>query len=457
MKNNSLHKVGEYWFDSESLLFYPTKYSLSQIDLFRKEVGKKDSIEETLDIFKKYDADHMTFPVHAMNEAGICLTYNCNLRCSYCSDMSCEGFCDNLTSGDVTAYIKEIAKYWTISQFAEKKKQSLKVYFTGGGEPTYNWNLFVSSVEEIKMFCKNNMIPLRLGITTNGMLNCQQLEFISSNFNTVMVSYDGMPEVQNANRRSSNGKESNDVVTRSIEYFTKCSNIELNIRTTLCPSDIPKLRDMADYLFQNFIPAFEWSIRPIIPLGRALEIDDREKAFIGKNDFLKYYLDLCCYTKEKYNYERISNSVFPNDINSFSCGAVSFSCPCLWLLPDKRIITCIESSSTVTEIGEIKDKKFTYHKEYVDPIMKMCYQRLVECQGCIASRFCRGGCPIRYIEEEKSNTNLNKWECEQIQQYWKLLLGKVTNHETWMGWKTEEMKGLLSEKGILKLVKESRI
>src|SRR5699024_1788038 len=105
----------------------------------------------------------------------------------------------------------------------------------------------------------------------------EQCDFLVEHFSTIMVSYDGMPSIQNKNRTTVHKIGTSAVVERSIERFSE-SEVDLTIRTTIWQDDFQHMTEMADYILGKFNGNFEWSIRPIIPVGRALKKVNAEQS-----------------------------------------------------------------------------------------------------------------------------------------------------------------------------------
>ena len=73
-----MHTIGNYVFDSSRLIIYKSDYKSVLSDL------------------TKVNPDEMHMDKIAINNIGICLTYNCNLRCNYCGYSSAEQDKNNL-------------------------------------------------------------------------------------------------------------------------------------------------------------------------------------------------------------------------------------------------------------------------------------------------------------------------------------------------------------------------
>ena len=195
-----MHLIGDYIFDSERMIVYKAGESQEFIDRINTIYNCDDKFQQTLSQLLTNNPDKMSMNKIAIDSAGICLTYNCNLRCTYCSNSSGNTDRHRLEIQDITVFLKDVIRKKIINKLLTKSNSPLNLYFTGGGEPTYEWELLKQSIEFIKDECTRNNIPYKMGITTNGMLNIDQIDFIAESFSHIMISYDGIPDIQNSNR-----------------------------------------------------------------------------------------------------------------------------------------------------------------------------------------------------------------------------------------------------------------
>ena len=286
-----LFSFQDYVFDSDRLIIYNISESKEFIDVLKLKFDIEEKNKAVLAELISNKSENMRMDKIAINRAGICLTYNCNLRCDYCSNSSGDNDTNILTIEDVQVYIKDIIKKSIISRLINKKIKPLNIYFTGGGEPTFRWDLFRESVLFIKEECTKNNIPLFLGLTTNGVLNDEQIGFISDNVDHIMISYDGLPELQNKNRKSANQQCTTEIVENTIKKLCD-KEVSMNVRTTVWEDDYFKLRRMYDHVFSlvGDNPNAKWSVYPTFYEGRALEnLKNHGKT---NKSFLYYYISI---------------------------------------------------------------------------------------------------------------------------------------------------------------------
>lgn len=447
-----MHTVGNYIFDPSRLIVYESGQSRDTVDLINSYFEVNDSYEEGGVELCSHNSADMCMNRIAINSIGICLTYNCNLRCTYCAYSSTNSDKNVLRFEDVKLFVTDIIKKRTIKKLISKQNDYLDVYFTGGGEPTFDWKLFVDSVTFIRHQCEEKSIPLRLGLTTNGVLSDTQIQFIGNNFNNVMISYDGLPEIQNKNRKTAMGKDTNLIVEQTIRKIAEY-NIPLTIRTTVWKSDFVKLRDMYRHIF-SIVPKnaqVVWSIYPTLYDGRALEqVRDQEQ--MNFKNFLLNYIDLIEDVISNEGYEKtkkIDAAIYNITLSKIFCGAHRVNRP--WLLPDGSIVTCIESKEFKTYVGQVQDGELSYFQKYSDRLLETVQNKFFECKNCIAYPFCKGGCPIWHLRV--SNQGIEAPECGIQKELWNYIIDAALSGRYSFGWHLRKMDvPNLTETEVYKLV-----
>jgi len=431
--------VDGYIYDSNRLIFYNENLDPSDIEKIDKYINENSDSEKLKNKIEAHNADSVDVNLIGLSRVGICLTNGCNLRCNYCGDNASDENTASLELDDILFFVTDVMKRWKIRKLTTKKEDPLDIYFTGGGEPSYKWELFEQTVLMVKRKCDENHIPLSLGITTNGMLTEYQRDFIAEHFNKIMLSFDGLPKIQNKNRHSKLYPDTSSVAEHTIESLVR-KKVQFTIRTTIWQDDFCYMKNMAEYIFDKFgESSFEWSILPVIPMGRALKRVRRDHEILKEGNFLEYYLDTLEYVKNTYGSRNISTPIFPNSLTSIYCGALAYNCSCPWLLPNKTIVTCLEACNSKTVIGRIEDNKIKYFDKCCDKLLKIYQEKFTECQNCIAYRFCRGGCPAKHLICQEEESEMSDWECSMIQKYWTYIFSKILTGETCFGWKTKRV------------------
>ena len=448
----ALHTIGNFIFDSHNLLLYDATINREKLDGFVQSPEFDKVYNDARITLSKLNSEDLKMNKIAINMLGIIPTYNCNLRCTYCGYSSKENDKNILDINKVKLFVRDIIKKRTIKKLIYRTDEPLQVTITGGGEPTYDWELLQQIMEFLKNECTINNIPLFCQITTNGVLCEEKIEFLSKHFQHVMVSYDGLPSLQDNNRRNNHGDKTNNIVENSIRQLAK-NNVPVTIRSTIWQKDYDRMREMYQHIF-SLIPYesnAKWSIYPTLYEGRAVNRINEQEHNPYKN-FISNYVELCkVIMKEKgvCGLRKIEVPLFSNETYGIYCGAHMINHP--WLIPDGSITPCIESKDNQTKIGEVGPTGIVYYKKYSDPLLEITKQKQDECRNCIAYHFCRGGCPIWHLRTE--NIRNEPLECGLIKEYWLYVIKSAVKGEYCFGWELKKLNTDCKDKHIFKLFK----
>lgn len=367
-----------------------------------------------------FDSEEITVERGPVTQCGICLTDCCQLRCTYCSNSS-DNTGDTLNVSQVAYFIREMAEL----RLATDSDERFRITFSGGGEPTLNWDLFQSSVLSAKEITEELGLKTSLYLTTNGMVDDTKIDFIISNFDNVMVSYDGSPLLNARHRPRADGKDVSSTVERTIDGLSAKMD-SVSIRSTFWPSESGMFMGISDYLAERF-PDVKWSMNMVMPAGRGLVLGSFEEMDAKKivDDYLRVFV------KRKDELGVLTDfSIFGRTAIPLMCGAVLPLCSGLWLEPNGNIVNCAEECDK-TVLGQVIDSGVQYKERCSDSLLKICCEKLEECRPCVAYRFCKGGCPARHqLYSEMGIPNL---ECLLIKEYWYRVIEAMVKGRPYFG------------------------
>lgn len=422
-----MQKLGDYCFDDERMIIIP-EYSFSQTEKIQNSVYKNDKYCESYEKLENMKKRAFTSGNCLPISAGIAVTNNCQLRCRYCINNSKDGSIVQNNFKDIKALIDYMVKNIKIRRLILKTNEHITLFFTGAGEPTYNWEQFKRIIYYLRKTCFQNGVNYVTNLTTNGMLNMDQINFIAENINNVMVSFDGLPEVQDRNRPLADGRGSSIYVLKVLEEFDR-RGIQYSIRSTVWHRDLERLCDMASYIYNHFKNFTNWSILPVISGGRATNYGMGDLDC----DVLEMYGRMWKIISEKYNKNNGHLMFLPTSISDLMCGAMYISV--LWLYPSGELKVCVDGGEFSPVVGHIKDGKVKLYEMFSNDLYTEYKKRYSSCKQCIAFRLCAGGCPVKFMR--KSNYDSAQWECDLIKKYWTLILDKVAHGESIFGWSGE--------------------
>lgn len=164
----------------------------------------------------------------------IWLTYECNLRCSYCYEGKEKGQ-DRMSVGTA----KQVLKF--INNKITHIHNNIMILFHGG-EPLMNYDILKYMINEIKRW-NNDCISLYL--TTNALLlNDDRISYLTSNLDELSISIDGKERIHNLNRKFPDGSGSYQLIIENVKKIFNQNKCNVIARMTLTP-------ETGKYLFEN--------------------------------------------------------------------------------------------------------------------------------------------------------------------------------------------------------------
>lgn len=372
-----------------------------------KQIESENTLNQYIDTIKVRTDKSFNLNNVMPTSAGIILTDLCQLRCNYCSYDSGKNT-DSLNIEQVKLFIDYIFRNNIIRKLTGVPKQNNShIYFAGGGEPTFNWDLFVDAVTYIKRMNESTNQNIKIYMTSNGILNDSQLKFIIENVDSVMISFDGNEFLQNKNRKNFKGENSFAIVHNSLNTMNKYK-YNFSIRTTIWPKDLESLKSAADHIFLNYPNISKWEFEVVSELGRAeksLTFDESNENNMLTCDLTKYFEELYNHMEKFYPNKIFSTSPIRFNPINFICGTIYGNFP--WLRANGEIVTCIDAHENATILGNVDNKVnlFDFNDDFADKYIE---KAKLSCENCIANYYCGYGCPVKNSEDNVGS----KWLCK---------------------------------------------
>ena len=340
------------------------------------------------------------------------VTYNCNLRCSYCYQPKTEH--KVLTFNDAKVFIDELFK------FIKTKKSKIfepwvTDYFTWvsddftlefiGGEPFLYPELVNNIVGYFYQSCINNLTldiweRTTISIDSNGTL--YQIpavkEFIDKYRDKLSLgtSFEGVEECHNLERKTAGGIGSFNLVAKNVDTIReKYPNMQLPNKPTFVPETIQLLPSVMKGLYKHGYKEIYFNT----------DIDNQ----LNKEDSEQYYLALCkaidWIVDNNIDFSMIPlNETFGKDKQFLSCGIGAYR---ICLGPGGIISTCHMANESYTNLepfGNVRDG-FTNTK-LLNDFTNIFKNHLIpkQCKNCPIS----GACQDCYATNYKQFGDLNK-------------------------------------------------
>jgi len=267
--------------EEKSVIFVPLKGVIMEINENEK-IGVREllkdhnfSFQDLLKIFPEIDRSRLLGRIpkdtRSKDEKEIFLptsavlftTFNCHLRCIYCYSEAG----DRRIKANMDWEIAKSAIDLIIGNTVQQKQEECSIEFHGGGEPTWNWSVFKSSVDYFQTCANRNGLISKVSLVTNGMLSEKQIEWIiGRNIKTIQISLDGPEEIQNVQRPTIGGGKSFSVVFRTIKSFL-ARGTEIMLHSVVTKDSVDRIPEIVQFFGYNF-PHLMVQIEPACPCGR---------------------------------------------------------------------------------------------------------------------------------------------------------------------------------------------
>ena len=381
---------------------------------------KEEEIEETFreidklieegKLFKEDDFKGQNLDLKKRDSVikALCLhvAHTCNLNCEYC--FAGQG----KYHGEDALMSFEVGK--AALDFLVKNsgtRKNLEVDFFGG-EPLVNFDVVKQLVKYARSIEKEAGKNFRFTLTTNGvLLDDDVIDFLNKEMNNVVLSLDGRKEINDAKRKTPNGKGSYDIIVPKFQNFVKKrGDKEYYMRGTFTRNNLDFTKDIFHMLDLGFK---ELSMEPVVSKP------DTEYA-LREEDLDTIYEQYEILAKEMIKRKREGNPfTFYHYMIDLSGG------PCIY----KRITGCGSGTEylAVTPNGDfypchqfVGDKNFLMGnvKEGITnnklrDEFKLCnvYSRK-ECENCWAKLYCSGGCAANSFHTTGSINGVYEYGCK---------------------------------------------
>lgn len=333
-------------------------------------------------------------------EVLVAATWQCNLRCSYC-------FVENSIAPalqpPMSPFLARKAVDALHKGFVDCETVCIHLY---GGEPLANLPALKAMVRQAATYPGDRF---SFAITTNGTLGTPEaVELLHEGNFQVILSIDGPAHVHDAVRRTSDGKNTHQLVLDFLDALRR--NTSCSIRGSSVIRSGWSLSEASAYL-------------ETLPLdtvkAQAVRSSPDDSHTLSETEFNAYLEDL----------DRIGDRVI-GDIESGNMPLDDrFSARVLQLLagkkrrsfcgagrtmlginPDGSVVPCILMGKNAPSLGHIDDEPEAWRKKGVEWGEAMTLQ--AACSECRAVELCRGGCPAVMPVCAESECEITRKNCE---------------------------------------------
>lgn len=335
----------------------------------------------------------------------LCLTSACNMRCGYCFG----------SGGEHKKYMRwEIAKAaldLTVEAILKKGRKDIEVAFQGDGEQFLAWPLMKRCTDYIRNLAHIYDLRLRIWSISNGVLSREVIRWIIENLDSIAISLDGTPDVQNIQRPLLNNRESASIVINTIRQLDD-ARFDYSLRATITHLNIKQMPEIVEFVATNFPHAKSLVLDPLFP--SYISEKNGWHAPAGE-DFVAGYIEAQKIADEanlRLGYTGFFNMA---ELTGYHCDAWGIkiavtpegfvsSCPLVATLEDPRSDFCI--------YGRYSDGKFEFNWSKLRNIMRRNLAHLPYCANCMVRWHCAGECYSRLMMIANPYEPWRSFRCE---------------------------------------------
>lgn len=329
---------------------------------------------------------------HRPTTAVLLMTGACNLRCVYCYARGGEQAGLRLTLPLAKTVIDAACEN---ARAAGQGQFSLS--FHGGGEPTLNWEVMTAAVEHARA----KDLPCDISISSNGVWTAAQREFILSRFDGASVSFDGVPDVQNAQRPRADGRGSFDAVMETIRALDG-AGFSYGIRMTAVPASFARLAESVSFLCEH-TGCRTLQVEPCYAEGRGKSADPTPEQ---GDAFARAFLEAFHVAGRSGRFLFYSGAR-PWVLADSFCSAAEDA---LIVTPEGDLVTCFEAHDRRHPLiskfvaGRASPDGVKVDMTRVRGFAGDLDRRRSECEGCFCRRHCGGDCASRCMSSSDGNS-----------------------------------------------------
>ena len=349
---------------------------------------------------------------------GLIPTRSCMMQCTYCDFIPLRNH--NLMS--FASIRKAVDGYADLIRNINGTEWNIHFF---GGEPFAAFKEVVYAVNYGRRKAAELGAAAHFEVTTNGFYSEEKCRWIAENFDTVVLSLDGFPDVQNRHRPGPGGTESFPTVCRNADIFSRGS-CELIIRSCVSSENVERLPEWAAFLSRR------WNAEAVClePMTES-ELSEKNgltpprlEAFVQNWAAARRILDK---NKIRLVYSSGDISALKNSLCPMGRDAVIVdpegrigSC---WQLSEKQ-----EAGEMDLHFGSVSDRSMRIDENKLEKQRKSCEENRERCRGCFCYAHCAGGCMLN------KERNGNFCAMTKILTLWQLLdqLGLVSRADEFL-------------------------
>lgn len=383
----NLNSCGIYAVDMPDryLLYAPLAGVIADVDPdemcgFENTLGNGQIPEEITSMLDCH-IDSVTYSPDEINELTVLINQRCNFSCKYCYSAN------GRSNAELPQKLFKPLVDWYVrkERLSATGSEMLSVTFSGGGDPTLSFD----KVRTLIMMFRSRATDINVDISFNMVCNGSRIRkkdipFIRENIDNIVISFDVIPEVHNAQRSHY------DTVAETMRLLTD-NGIRYGLRSTITSLNVERMEEMIETLHKDF-PECKSLAAEVVLSPDMWRSSSQLEMFHDKfvHNFFK--------AQKLADHYGIS---FGNTIELSSDGLKVRACEGKAVVtPEGKLTACSRVATPGDNyydsflFGEISEEGVHYDVDKYKQIMSVRADNIDECHSCFARYHCGGGCML---------------------------------------------------------------
>jgi uncharacterized protein len=318
------------------------------------------------------------------------LTTACNLRCLYCYASGGE------RPRSLSSEIALRAIDAVVANAMGTEAATVGVTFHGGGEPTRASATLKRCVAHARRRARDEELKLTLGVATNGVMSDAMRAYLADNMDSVTISVDGPPAVQDRLRPTADGGPSSPAVERTLRRLAG-ADCSVGARLTCTDESIDSAFETVRYLVDEHRLSHV-HLEPLFVCGRSTTHGLRPPDPQSFIEAFRRCRDYAWGRGVKVAYSGARQS-------SLTRSFCQVSSPSFNVTSDGDVTACYEvvdraDPRAETFIYGSYDRgsgSFVFDQSRIERLRRLTVADAPRCARCFAKYHCAGGCPAKRL------------------------------------------------------------
>ena len=333
-------------------------------------------------------------PTHAV----LLMTNQCQLRCIYCYASGGEFIPETLSVESGKAAIDEVA-----NNAAKQEKERFSLSFHGGGEPMLAWR----AIKALVHYARQKELPCHLNLTSNGVWSEEQTAWVIENIDSITISMDGQPAVQDVNRPMADGSPTSERVYR-ILHALDAEGKKYAVRMTII-EPWENFPTGVKYVLEN-TKCKTIQVEPAFTSTRGHHANPTP---VQAKGFCDAFLQAAKIAQENQAVLRYSAARTNRPTSTF-CSAPYQS---LIINPKNELVACYEITNKdhelapLSHVGNFTKNNFSIDFDNRHALLNIIEEKRASCRDCFCYWSCAGDCYSRTLTIQNGQPAYQKSRC----------------------------------------------